>query len=226
MSEFYKRQIQLWGEKTQKELSKKSIAIIGSGGLGCSLGLALGSSGIGTIYLVDFDTISLHNIHRQIAFKVEDEGEYKSKVLASVLQKRANEDVKIVPFVCTFDEFASKDIHVDLILDASDNLQVRSDMNAYSKKTKTPWIYASVEEYNAHVCFFDRANFNDTLSVHDSSPKGQTPPMVMQTASFSANLALRYLASLEVKKDKLYYLFFNKEGELKFQNFNLPISKS
>ena len=47
-------------------------------------------------------------------------------------------------------------------------------------------------------------------------------PIVMHIASLQANLALRYLAGLSVKKDMLYYLFFNDEGELITQKFNLP----
>jgi len=65
---YFNRQIQLWGEATQKSLQHKKIAIIGAGGLGCTLAMALGASGIGEIHMVDFDTVSNHNIHRQIAF--------------------------------------------------------------------------------------------------------------------------------------------------------------
>jgi len=46
--------------------------------------------------------------------------------------------------------------------------------------------------------------------------------MVMHIASLQANLALRYLVDLRVSKDKLYYLFFNDEGELITQKFGLP----
>jgi len=64
--DYFNRQIQLWGEETQASLENKKIAIIGAGGLGSSLALALGTSGIGQVDMVDFDTVSLHNIHRQI----------------------------------------------------------------------------------------------------------------------------------------------------------------
>jgi len=47
--DYFNRQIQLWGKETQVLLQEKKIAIIGSGGLGCSLALALGTSGIGHI---------------------------------------------------------------------------------------------------------------------------------------------------------------------------------
>jgi adenylyltransferase/sulfurtransferase len=46
--------------------------------------------------------------------------------------------------------------------------------------------------------------------------------MVMHIASLQANLAIRYLTDLPIVKDKLYYLYFNKEGELITQKFNMP----
>ena len=71
---YFHRQIQLWGEQTQRALADKRILIIGAGGLGSSLSYALGASGIGRISVVDFDTVALHNIHRQILFTLADEG--------------------------------------------------------------------------------------------------------------------------------------------------------
>ena len=85
---YFHRQLQMWSEEEQKSLENKKIAIIGSGGLGCSVGIALSGFGIGTIYTVDFDKVETHNIHRQIAFKVNDEGKYKAEVLAQLINDR------------------------------------------------------------------------------------------------------------------------------------------
>ncbi len=221
VSEFYKRQIQLWGEKTQENLANKSIAIIGCGGLGCSIAYALGSSGIGRIYLVDFDKISLSNIHRQIAFEFRDEGRYKCEVLAKRLQKRALKSIKFIPHVGNFEEFAKNSPHVDLILDATDNLHVRKNISKFTKNLNLSWLYASVEEFYGQVCLFDGAKFEDIFKTANTQPKAQFAPMVMQVASFSANLALRYLADLQVEKDILYCLYLDKKGEFCLKNFNI-----
>jgi adenylyltransferase/sulfurtransferase len=85
----------------------------------------------------------------------------------------------------------------------------------------TPWIYASVEEFNGQVCFFDKANFQ-VFNITDHKPGGIAAPIVMHIGSLQANLALRYLAGLSVVKDKLYYLYFNDEGELITQKFGMP----
>jgi len=218
--EYFNRQIQLWGEATQKGLQDKKIVIVGAGGLGSTLAMALGTSGIGKIHLVDFDTVSGHNIHRQIAFTLQDEGKNKAKTVAALIESK-NPFVKTQAYDMRFDAFAELDNQYDLILDATDNLATRAQIDRYAKQSNTPWIYASVEEFNGQVCFFDEANF-EVFNISDHKPGGITAPIVMHIGSLQANLALRYLAGLSVLKDKLYYLYFNDEGELVTQKFGMP----
>ncbi len=221
-NEYFHRQLQLWGEDVQNRLKDKKIVIIGSGGLGCSLGISLGSCGIGEMHLVDFDHIETHNIHRQIAFKVEDEGLYKAEVLAKLLHERSP-FVKAVPHVCHFEEFTKKGVKVDLIIDATDNLITRAEIDKYAREVNTPWLYGSVEAFNGQVCFFEKSNF-ESFKVIKRQPAGIAAPIIMHIASLQANLTLRYLAGLSVKKDRLYYLYFDNDGELITKKFDMPIS--
>lgn len=221
MMKYFHRQVQLWGEETQASLQNKKIAIIGSGGLGSSLAFALGASGIGEIHMIDFDEVTNHNIHRQIVFKLGDEGKNKAVLCAELIEQRSP-FVKAIAHECTFEEFTNKNIEVDLILDATDNLKVRAEINAYAKAKNLPWIYGSVEAFHGQVCFFDQSSFADAFKITAQTPAGIAAPIVMHIASFEANLALRFLAGLSVKKDILYYLFFNNEGELITQKFALP----
>ena len=218
--EYFNRQIQLWGEATQKGLQDKKIVIVGAGGLGSTLAMALGTSGIGEIHIVDFDTVSGHNIHRQIAFTLQDEGKNKAKTVAALIESK-NLFVKVQAYDMRFEAFTELDNQYDLILDATDNLATRAQIDRYAKQSNTPWIYASVEEFNGQVCFFDEANF-EVFNISDHKPGGITAPIVMHIGSLQANLALRYLAGLSVLKDKLYYLYFNDEGELITQKFGMP----
>lgn len=221
MMHYFHRQVQLWGEETQTLLQTKRIAIIGSGGLGSSLAFALGASGIGEIHMVDFDTVSLHNIHRQIAFRMGDENKYKAQIAAELIVERCP-FVKSHAHICTFEEFTAMGIDVDLIIDATDNLPTRGMINAYAKKKQTPWVYGSVEAFNGQVCFFEEASFTELFKITQKTPAGIAAPIVMHIASLQANLALRYLAGLSLKKDMLYYLYFNDEGEMVTQKFSLP----
>lgn len=223
MTDYFHRQIQLWGKEKQEILQTKKIAIIGSGGLGSSLGIALGSSGIGTIYCIDFDKIEIHNIHRQIAFKTEDQGSYKCEVLAKLIEDRSPY-VEAIPKTIDFESFTKEDIKVDLIIDATDNLPTRANIDNYAKASSTPWIYGSVEAFNGQVCFFEASDFS-AFKISDKTPEGIAAPIVMHIASLQANLALRYLAGLPLKKDLLYYLYFDDNGELITQKFAMPTSQ-
>ncbi|MBA1438039.1 MAG: ThiF family adenylyltransferase [Epsilonproteobacteria bacterium] len=221
MMRYFHRQVQLWGEETQKKLQKKSIAIIGSGGLGSSLAFALGASGIAEIHMVDFDAVSLHNIHRQIAFKTGDEGKNKAQINANIIEERSPY-TKAIAHECDFTTWVAKNIDIDLIIDATDNLPSRGEINEYAKEKNSPWIYGSVEAFHGQVAFIDKSSFSDAFKIITKTPAGIAAPIVMHIASLQANLALRYLAGLNVKKDLLYYLFFNDEGELITQKFMLP----
>lgn len=218
---YFNRQVMLWGETTQESLQTKKIVIVGSGGLGSSLLLALGASGIGKIDLIDFDTVSTHNIHRQIAFCVGDEGSYKAEVAAKLAKARCPY-VEVTPYVMPFEEFAKEERSYDLILDATDNLPSRAQIDAYAKRIGCPWVYGSVEAFNGQVCFIERSSF-EAFRIVDREPAGIAAPIVMHIASLQANLALRYLAGQSVKKDLLYYLYFNDEGELVTQKFKMPV---
>ncbi len=220
MNDYFHRQIQLWGEEKQATLQNKKVAIIGAGGLGSSLAIALGSSGIGEFHLVDFDHIEVHNIHRQIAFTTQDEGKSKAKTTALLVESRCPY-TKITAYEEDFETFSKRGIKVDIMIDATDNLPVRSAIDTYAQKTDTPWIYGSVEAFNGQVCFFDKSDFS-SFKITDKKPEGIAAPIVMHIASLQANLALRYLVGLPIKKDLLYYLYFDDEGELQTQKFKMP----
>lgn len=171
--------------------------------------------------MIDFDEVSLHNIHRQITFKMGDEGKNKALLNAQLIEQRCPY-VKAIAHECNFEEWSKKNIKVDLIIDATDNLPTRGDINTYAKSKNLPWVYGSVEAFNGQVCFFEESSFTDVFKITQKTPAGIAAPIVMHIASLQANLALRYLAGLSVKKDYLYYLFFNDEGELITQKFGLP----
>ncbi len=222
MERYFARQIKLWGLEIQQSLQTKHIVIIGCGGLGCSLAIALGSSGIGKITLVDFDEVGIHNIHRQIGFKVSDEGKKKCEVLKELVVSRSP-FVEVNSIDGSFEDFMKLDIVPDLILDATDNLPVRATIDSFAKDKNIPWIYGSVEEFHGQICFFDKATFGSVFNVKERVPNGIACPIVMNIASIQANLALKYLIGTSIKKDFLYYVFYNDEGEFTLQKFNLPI---
>jgi len=219
--EYFTRQYALWGEETQDKLKTKRIAIIGCGGLGSTLAITLGSSGIGTIHLVDFDTVSIHNIHRQIAFRLVDEGRHKAEVVGELVKSRYD-GVDVRTHTMSFDEFAKKEIEIDLLVDATDNLPSRAALEEYAKAHGIPWIYASVEAWHGQVCLFEKAEYAKSMVINDRKPSGIAPPIVAFVAAFEANMALRYLAGLPVATDTLNYLYFDENGQLNHKKFGMP----
>ena len=69
--EYFKRQTTLSeiGEEGQSLLQNAKVLVIGCGGLGSPTAIYLATSGIGEIHLVDFDSVSISNLHRQTFFK-------------------------------------------------------------------------------------------------------------------------------------------------------------
>jgi len=219
--EYFTRQYALWGEEAQELLKTKRIAIIGCGGLGSTLAITLGSSGIGTIHLVDFDTVSTHNIHRQIAFRLGDVQKHKAVVVGELVKSRYD-GVDVTTHVMPFDEFAKKEIGIDLLIDATDNLPSRAALEEYAKKHNIPWLYASVEAWHGQVCLFEKAEYAKSMVINDRKPAGIAPPIVAFIAAFEANMALRYLAGLSVAADTLNYLYFDDNGQINHKKFGMP----
>jgi len=218
---YFKRQIELWGNEKQKELANKTILIVGAGGLGSSLALSLGSVGIGKIIFIDFDKVSLHNIHRQIAFNLESVDKFKVDEVKNIIEKRGNL-TKVQVFKERFEDVADKLLSekIDLIFDASDNFNTRLAIDSFAKKISTPWIYGSVEGFHGQICFFKNSFFK-TFQTSSHKPTGVATPIVMLIASIQANFGLKYLLGENIEEDKLYFINFNS-NKFKIQSFDMP----
>jgi len=118
------------GGAGQAKLLAARVLVIGAGGLGSPLVMYLAAAGIGTIGVVDDDTVSLSNLQRQIAHTTDRVG---AKKTASVAQtaRALNPDVRVVPHDLRLDagNVASLLRDYDLIADGSDNFETRFLLN-------------------------------------------------------------------------------------------------
>ena len=66
----YNRQTMLpeIGDEGQEKLKKAKVLVIGAGGLGCPILQYIATAGVGTIGIIDFDKIEIHNLHRKILY--------------------------------------------------------------------------------------------------------------------------------------------------------------
>ena len=204
----YSRQIEVIGKDKQKILNGKSVLIVGCGGLGNIIATTISCIGLKKIYLIDFDKVELHNIHRQFQFDKNDIGKSKSIMLSKKIKRCP--DTQIVPVEGFFNEdFGEK---VDLIFDATDNFETRKKIDSFAKKHNLAWIYASVEEMHGQVGIFKTTSF-EIFATKNHEVKGQLPPMVNLIGSISSMLGFKCL--IGECEEIFYYINFNDDLEIK-----------
>src|SRR5438874_6899097 len=135
------------GKDGQKRLGYSSVAIIGCGALGTVLANNLCRAGIGSLVIADRDYIELNNLQRQILFDEEDIARRLPKAIAAAEKlHRVNSTTKIEALVedINADGIESLVQKVDLVLDATDNVETRYLINDACVKHGRPWIYSAV----------------------------------------------------------------------------------
>src|SRR5947208_393377 len=85
------------GFEGQGKLNAAKVLVVGAGGLGCPLLQYLSAAGVGTIGIIDFDTIEIHNLHRQILYTSDDVGKQKSFTAAEKI-KKSNPNINCIVF--------------------------------------------------------------------------------------------------------------------------------
>lgn len=175
----YQRQTTLneIGKSGQQKLQDAKIVIVGCGGLGCVAAVYLASSGIGNLHLVDFDTVDVSNLHRQVFYKMDDIDKSKSEVLADYIQS-------ISPFVnVTFSmDAVTKSIVFDVIseaeivLDCTDNLPIKYLLNDACVLKDKILVYGSLYKFDGYVATFNSVDENDerTTNLRDAFPQIST----------------------------------------------------
>lgn len=88
------------GYEGQLKISRAKIALIGSGGIGCPLGLYLAGAGVGTLGLFDEDVVDITNLHRQVGHSTATLGKPKTESLkATLLNLNPNIVIQQHPFI-------------------------------------------------------------------------------------------------------------------------------
>jgi adenylyltransferase/sulfurtransferase len=147
------------GLEGQEKLKKAKVLIIGAGGLGSPLCLYLAAAGIGYIGIVDFDTVSISNLQRQILFRSSEAGKLKSETAKDKLLA-LNPDIQIKTHNVKLTKDNALEImkDYDVIADGSDNFPTRYLVNDACVLLKKPFVYGSILRFNGQVTFFDSVN--------------------------------------------------------------------
>ena len=143
--ERYLRQILIFGSEGQESLKKSHVFIAGCGGLGSPIALYLAAAGVGTLTLVDQDTVVLSNLNRQILHWSADigrakvrSGEEKLRCLNPEISTHAIHDS------ITYESLPVLAKGADIIVDAVDSMKTRLILNSYSVRFKIPFVHGAV----------------------------------------------------------------------------------
>lgn len=143
------------GEDGQKRLKKASVLVVGAGGLGSPALIYLAAAGVGTIGIVDFDTVDPSNLHRQIIFDSADVGRTKLDAARERLGKlNPLVNVRLHPFRLTSDNAMDLIGEYDLVLDGTDNFATRYLVNDACILTRTPNVFASIYRFDGQLSIF------------------------------------------------------------------------
>lgn len=150
----YNRQIILRGFDFdgQEALKAARVLIVGLGGLGCAASQYLASAGVGQLTLLDFDTVSLSNLQRQTLHSDATIGQAKVESAREALQ-RINPHITITPINALLDDTALIAKH-DLVLDCTDNVAVRNQLNAGCFAARVPLVSGAAIRMEGQISVF------------------------------------------------------------------------
>jgi adenylyltransferase/sulfurtransferase len=143
------------GVEAQKKLKAAKVLCIGAGGLGSPAALYLAAAGVGTLGIVDFDTVDFSNLQRQILHGTPDVGRSK---LASAKDKlnAINPNVKIELYETALSSENALELFApyDVILDGTDNFPTRYLVNDACVLLGKPNAYGSIFRFEGQASVF------------------------------------------------------------------------
>lgn len=132
------RNVKLWGEDSQEKLSQSTVAVFGIGGVGCACVEALVRSGVGSLFLADFDVFEESNLNRQLYATQESVGRKKTEVA----RERAfsiNPHVKITTYDFRFNQNSEIDFTAfDFVCDCIDTVSAKVELVKRCKEKNVP----------------------------------------------------------------------------------------
>ena len=216
MNERYSRQILFpgIGKAGQKKLLNSRVLIVGCGALGASHSEMLSRAGVGHLKIVDRDFVEFTNLQRQTLFKENDASERLPKAIAAKMRiGEINSGIEVEAIVADVNRSNVEQLiaDVDLVLDGTDNFQIRYLLNDACIKLGKTWIYgAAVSSYGTTMTIIPgetpclRCIFEDMPDA-GSSPTCDTAGVIMPIiATVSAVQVSEAIKLLVGARDELH----------------------
>src|ERR1700761_2907757 len=143
------------GLEGQQKLKAAKVLCVGTGGLGAPLALYLAAAGVGTLGLVDFDTVDASNLQRQIIHSTATVGKLKVDS-AELMLKGLNPYMNVVKYNTMLTSANALEIFkdFDIIADGTDNFQTRYLVNDACVLTGKPNAYGSIFRFEGQASVF------------------------------------------------------------------------
>jgi len=172
------------GVDGQKRLKNAKVLVVGAGGLGSPALLYLAAAGVGTLGVVDFDTVDESNLQRQVIHGQSDVGKPKAESARDSIAE-INPFVKVNLHQVHLNSENALDIFrdYDLILDGTDNFATRYLVNDAAVLLGKPYVWGSIFRFEGQVSvFWDDAPGGQGLNYRDLYPEPPPPGMVPSCA--------------------------------------------
>ncbi|MEM1560142.1 MAG: ThiF family adenylyltransferase [Ignisphaera sp.] len=211
--ERYSRQIMVLGVQNQLKLSKARVAIIGCGATGSSVAEVLARAGVGFIRIVDMDFTEISNLHRVHLYT---EADARNSILKAFACRRhlveINSSIEVESIATAVDSSNIEELvgDVDLVIDGTDNIEIRLLINEACVKLSKPWIMIGVEGWYGMVKFIDAAKTACLRCFITSTPRrrqnacniiGVVNTAVFITTAIASTLALKHLLGCDVDEE-------------------------
>jgi adenylyltransferase/sulfurtransferase len=154
----YQRQVSItgFGSEGQRKLANATAVVVGAGGLGCPALQYLAGAGIGSLRIVDGDTVDVSNLHRQILFGFPDIGRNKAEAAAGKLRElNPNISIQAIADAAYPDTLASLLEGADVVLDCTDGFESKYAIADACWKAGKPVVQASVHQYDGWLQIID-----------------------------------------------------------------------
>lgn len=144
----YNRQEQMpeWGKERQEKIRNTSVVVIGAGGVKSTLLLALTAAGIGRIRIIEFDSLELSNLNRQLLYKTSQIGLPKIDACKEVLRD-LNPEVTIEAVDTKIRKENIRDLckDFDFLVEGGDSPSGRNLVNEFCLSNQIPYVHASAQ---------------------------------------------------------------------------------
>ncbi len=183
----YSRHITIpeFGMEGQKKLKGARVLSVGSGGLGAPMLQYLAAAGVGTIGIVDYDTVDASNLHRQVLFGASDVGRPKVEVAKERLQQiNPHIEIRIHETRLTSDNALDILRDYDIVADGTDNFPTRYLINDATVMLDKPNVHGSIFQFEGQVSVFNYVDEEGRRgpNYRDLFPEPPPPGMVPDCA--------------------------------------------